>query len=96
MDERIGRVAADPARPAGADEPGGWLGERGDGRGAVVYYRWHGSPRMYWSRYEDAFLQARAQALARWPAGTSIWCVFDNTASGAAADDALRFSALLR
>ena len=51
---------------------------------------------MYWSRYEDAFLQARAQALTRWPAGTSIWCVFDNTASGAAADDALRFSALLR
>ena len=96
VDERIGRVATDPARPTGADEPGGWLGEHGDGRGAVVYYRWHGSPRMYWSRYEDAFLQARAQALARWPAGTSIWCVFDNTASGAAADDALRFGALLR
>ena len=35
-------------------------------------------------------------ALTRWPAGTSIWCVFDNTASGAAADDALRFGALLR
>ncbi|ANH67801.1 DUF72 domain-containing protein [Mitsuaria sp. 7] len=95
IEERVGRVAADPARPAGAGEPGGWLGEKGDGRGATVYYRWHGSPRMYWSRYEDDWLAARAAEVSRWPAGTEVWCVFDNTAAGAAADDALRLQALL-
>ncbi|OWQ45355.1 hypothetical protein CDL60_19015 [Roseateles noduli] len=95
MEERVGRVAADPARPTGAATPGGWLGEAGDGRGAVVYYRWHGSPRMYWSRYEDDWLAARAEEISRWPAGTEVWCIFDNTASGAATDDALRLQALL-
>jgi uncharacterized protein YecE (DUF72 family) len=90
VDERIGRVAADPPKPSGAGEPGGWLGERGDGRGAVVYYRWHGSPRMYWSAYDDDWIAARARELARWPATTEVWCIFDNTAAGAAVDDALR------
>lgn len=28
--------------------------------------------------------------LRRWPAGADCWCLFDNTASGAAASDALR------
>ena len=95
-EEQVGRVAADPARPVGADVPGGWLGEAGDGRGATVYYRWHGSPRMYWSAYDDEWLLARTSEMARWPAGTDVWCIFDNTASGAAADDALRLQALLR
>ena len=95
IEERVGRVAADPAKPAGAGAPGGWLGEAGDGRGATVYYRWHGSPRMYWSRYEDDWLDARAKEISRWPTGTEVWCVFDNTASGAAADDALRLRSLL-
>ncbi|WP_431104027.1 DUF72 domain-containing protein [Roseateles noduli] len=95
IEERVGRVAADPAKPEGAAAPGGWLGEKGDGRGATVYYRWHGSPRMYWSRYEDDWLAAQASEISRWPAGTQVWCVFDNTASGAAADDALRLQALL-
>ncbi|WP_377154509.1 DUF72 domain-containing protein [Roseateles sp. UC29_93] len=95
IEERVGRVAADPAKPDGAATPGGWLGEKGDGRGATVYYRWHGSPRMYWSRYEDDWLAAQASEISRWPTGTQVWCVFDNTASGAAADDALRLQALL-
>lgn len=95
VEERVGRVAADPARPTGAATPGGWLGESGDGRGAVVYYRWHGSPRMYWSRYESDWLAGRAQEISRWPPGTEVWCIFDNTASGAAADDALRLRSLL-
>lgn len=88
--ERIGRVAADPANPTGAGRPGGWLGERGDGQGAVVYHRWHGSPRMYWSAYGEDWMAERAADLARWPVGTEVWCIFDNTAAGAAADDALR------
>jgi uncharacterized protein YecE (DUF72 family) len=92
--ERIGRVAVDPAKPAGAEAPGGWLGEHGDGRGAVVYYRWHGSPRMYWSSYDEEWLRAQAEALSRWPAGTEVWCVFDNTASGAATANALNLARL--
>lgn len=94
VDERIGRVAADPPQPEGAGRPGGWLGEHGDGRGAVVYYRWHGSPRVYWSAYGDDWLAARLQDLAQWPSGTEAWCIFDNTASGAAADDALRMAGM--
>ncbi len=87
---RIGRVAADPARTPAAAVPGGWLGPAGDGVGAVVYHRWHGSPRVYHSAYADDWLQARAAELRRWPAGTEGWCIFDNTASGAALPDALR------
>jgi uncharacterized protein YecE (DUF72 family) len=50
---------------------------------------------MYWSRYEDDWLAARAAEIARSPKGTEVWCIFDNTAAGAAADDALRLQALL-
>lgn len=92
---RIGRAAADPARWPAAAVPGGWLGPQGDGAGAVLYHRWHGSPRMYWSAYGDAWLRARAAELRRWPRTADCWCIFDNTASGAAASDALRLQALL-
>ncbi len=92
---RIGRVAADPAHWPAAAVPGGWLGPAGDGAGAVLYHRWHGSPRMYYSAYGDDWLQSRAAALQRWPAAAEPWCIFDNTASGAAASDALRLRAYL-
>jgi uncharacterized protein YecE (DUF72 family) len=92
---RVGRVAADPARWPAAAVPGGWLGPDGDGAGAVVYYRWHGAPRTYWSSYEDEWLQARVAELLRWPATAHCWCVFDNTASGAAASNAIRLRDLL-
>lgn len=92
---RIGRVAADPARWPAAAVPGGWLGPAGDGAGAVLYHRWHGSPRTYWSSYGDDWLQARAAELRRWPRGAKAWCVFDNTAAGAAAANALSLQALL-
>lgn len=77
---RVGRVAADPARVPAAAEPGGWPG--------TVYYRLHGSPRVYYSAYDDARLDALAERLRR-PAGAPPWCVFDNTASGAATANAL-------
>ncbi|MEF7613050.1 DUF72 domain-containing protein [Aquincola sp. MAHUQ-54] len=92
---RIGRVAADPARWPAAAVPGGWLGPAGDGAGAVVYHRWHGSPRTYYSAYGDDWLHARAAELQRWPRAAERWCIFDNTASGAAAADALRLQAIL-
>ena len=85
---RVARVAADPARVPAAAEPGG------DPR--VVYIRLHGSPRMYWSGYDRLALQALAghlrDAAAR---AEQVWCVFDNTASGAATSDALALQTLL-
>jgi uncharacterized protein YecE (DUF72 family) len=91
----IARAAADPARWPQARHPGGWLGPGGDGRGAVLYHRWHGSPRIYWSRYEPEWLQERARELQRWPADADCWCIFDNTASGAALSNALELRRLL-
>jgi uncharacterized protein YecE (DUF72 family) len=82
----IGRVGADPARRPAAATPGGWPG--------IAYWRLHGSPRIYYSAYGDAALAALAAAVKACTAD-QIWCVFDNTASGAAAADALRLQALL-
>jgi len=87
LDERIGRVAADPSPLPGGDQPAGWPGIR--------YYRLHGSPRIYYSAYEDAWLGRLAQALKAAP-DTPTWCIFDNTASGAATTDALRLMDLIR
>jgi len=92
---RVARVAADPAPIAAAARPGGWLGPDGDGAGALLYWRWHGSPRVYWSSYEGAWLARQAQALARWPAQALPWVIFDNTASGAATANALALRSLV-
>lgn len=83
---RVARVAADPAKAAGAGEPGGWP--------SLEYHRLHGAPRMYFSRYSPEALDALAARLTRSPA-EEAWCVFDNTASGAAAADALALQARL-
>ncbi len=100
IEARVGRAAADPALCESACQPGGWLGElgnAGEGRGAVAYRRWHGSPRMYWSGYAAQWLQDRAVELRqRGPAGVEHWCIFDNTAGGRALPDALTLRALLR
>jgi len=79
---RIVRVAADPAPVSGAEKPGGWTGYR--------YFRWHGSPVMYRSAYPQARLEALAAALK-----PDDWCIFDNTADGAAVPDAFRLLDLL-
>ena len=76
----VGRVAADPS-----------CGEDGDRPGAsqrIAYFRLHGSPVMYHSSYTEEYLSAlaeRVRALADRP----VWCVFDNTARGAATINAL-------
>jgi uncharacterized protein YecE (DUF72 family) len=79
VDHRIARVAADPAPHPKAATPGGWP--------RFAYWRLHGSPRMYFSPYEAERLDALAEALRAGP--PDAWCIFDNTASGAAAADAL-------
>ena len=78
-EHHIARVAADPARVAAAAEPGGWPG--------LVYHRLHGSPRTYYSAYGPAYLDALATRLSA--ATVEAWCIFDNTASGAATGNAL-------
>ena len=84
----VGRVASDPARQPEAALPGA--------SGAWRYWRWHGSPRMYYSRYDDAALAELATAVRRRaPAGTGRIVIFDNTAHGHAAADAARLQALL-
>jgi uncharacterized protein YecE (DUF72 family) len=64
--------------PAAA-EPGGWPG--------TVYFRLHGSPRTYYSAYDASYLDALATRLLAAPPGA--WCIFDNTALGAATTNAL-------
>ncbi|MBV9930423.1 MAG: DUF72 domain-containing protein [Alphaproteobacteria bacterium] len=89
LDEHeVARVAADPARAEGFDRPGGWAG--------LAYYRLHGSPVMYRSAYGEERLAAYAEALRRHAeAGRESWCIFDNTASGAASADALALQRLV-
>ena len=79
----VARVAADPPHATGAILPGGWNG--------LAYHRMHGSPRIYWSEYEEPVLEALAAQLADEAArGAETWCIFDNTAAGHATRDALR------
>jgi uncharacterized protein YecE (DUF72 family) len=76
----VSRVAADPPPVAGAETPGGWTG--------LAYFRLHGSPRKYWSRYEPAYVETLAATLLLHARQAPVWCVFDNTASGAALENA--------
>ena len=79
---RIARVAADPAKVAAASTPRGWRG--------LAYFRWHGAPRMYYSSYPEERLAALAAAVAEESgAGRTVWCMFDNTVTGAAMTNAL-------
>jgi len=77
---QIARVAADPPPVRGGELPGGWPG--------LVYFRLHGSPRKYWSRYDRGFIAAMAAGFRLIPPSVDIWCVFDNTAGGAALQNA--------
>jgi uncharacterized protein YecE (DUF72 family) len=90
---QIGLVAADPSAIPGASIPGGWLGPTDNGLRPIAYYRLHGSPRVYWSRYTADRVQAWADALLSLPDSIDGWCMFDNTASGAAAENALELIA---
>jgi uncharacterized protein YecE (DUF72 family) len=81
---RVARVAADPALTPEAAEPGGWP--------ELVYFRLHGSPRRYYSSYPAEYLQRLASELVRSSTTATVWCIFDNTASGAALGNALELS----
>lgn len=84
---RVARVAADPARVPGA---GGVAGE-----GGWHYWRWHGSPQIYYSAYDDQALRALADDLLMHARpDREAWCILDNTAAGHATADAATLQAL--
>ncbi|MCJ8056166.1 DUF72 domain-containing protein [Shinella curvata] len=70
----IDRVLADPAP----------VWPLSDFRETPRYVRLHGTPKIYYSSYSEAEIRGFAEHL-----GTESWCVFDNTASGAAIENAL-------
>ncbi|MDB5932235.1 MAG: hypothetical protein JWR60_3942 [Polaromonas sp.] len=79
---RVGRVLADPVVHEAGRLPGGFKG--------LMYVRLHGSPLMYYSAYQPAVLDALVgQLRLEAQAGSDVWCIFDNTAEGAAVSDAL-------
>jgi uncharacterized protein YecE (DUF72 family) len=78
---RVARVAADPAPHPTAGQPAAWRG--------LTYLRLHGSPRMYYSSYDASFLDRLVGDLDKYAASGPAWCIFDNTAMGAATENAI-------
>ena len=76
----ISRVAADPPPVPEAAIPAGWP--------RVAYFRLHGAPRKYWSPYAEHDIATLASTIGRMSIPDHVWCVFDNTASGAALENA--------
>ncbi|QBF26764.1 DUF72 domain-containing protein [Pseudomonas tructae] len=82
IDFQVAQVAASPSRFAADAQPGGWPG--------LVYWRLHGEPQIYHSAYGREYLHglaARLQTSA--DCNVPVWCIFDNTARGAALGNAL-------
>jgi uncharacterized protein YecE (DUF72 family) len=77
---RVARVAADPPPVPEASAPAGWP--------HLAYFRLHGSPRTYWSRYDENSIATLAMTVRRLAMTAEVWCVFDNTASGSAIENA--------
>lgn len=86
---RVARVGADPPRV-----PGGGLPRPSSD---WAYWRLHGSPRVYYSAYEEEALQALSRQVRQggWGRGAP-WVIFDNTAHGFAAANAVRLQSLLQ
>jgi uncharacterized protein YecE (DUF72 family) len=62
----------------------------------LAYLRLHGRPRTYASPYAEPALARWAERIGGWRAeGRAVYTFFDNTAEGAAPEDALRLRALL-
>jgi uncharacterized protein YecE (DUF72 family) len=82
-ERNVSYVIADPqVSPVAIDSLAGHM--------PVVYLRLHGSPEMYYSSYANAYLDALAARIKAYlQDGSKVWCVFDNTANGAAVPNAL-------
>lgn len=82
---KIARVIADPPAVAQAG-----LQPEAD----TVYIRLHGSPVIYHSAYSIEYLQQLSTELIAYRnKGRRVWCIFDNTASGAAIPNVLSVAA---
>lgn len=89
VDFQVAQVAASPSRFGVDAQPGGWQG--------LAYWRLHGEPQIYRSAYGNEYLKRlAAQLQQRDRLRIPTWCVFDNTASGAALGDALATDACLQ
>ena len=77
----VGRVAADPSCGDEGDTP--------SGTGRIAYFRLHGSPVMYHSSYDESYLDNLAARMRHLARDRPVWCVFDNTARGAATGNAI-------
>ena len=76
----VSRVGADPPRGEAGNLPSGFRG--------LSYLRLHGAPRTYFSTYDTVSITSIASLLRNSPGRR--WCIFDNTASGAATSNALQ------
>lgn len=82
LEFKIARVVADPPISPIGTHPGGWTG--------LAYFRLHGSPQMYRSSYSETALEHWAEQIRFCSEHVpEIWCIFDNTASGAAFGNAI-------
>jgi uncharacterized protein YecE (DUF72 family) len=73
-----------------ADPPVVSSGNAAEAHQRMQYIRLHGSPIVYHSRYSEAYLNELARRLITdSESGRRSWCIFDNTASGAAIENAL-------
>lgn len=86
-DLNVARVASDPAPAENACLPGGNC--------HFAYFRWHGSPHMYYSNYLSAQLDDFIAHVNMRHRGRT-WCIFDNTARYAAWGNATSFRARLK
>jgi uncharacterized protein YecE (DUF72 family) len=88
----VSRVAADPPKGAEiAGQPGGSPDLR--------YWRLHGAPRTYYSGYDHVWLRQFADRLISLKDGSrekDTWVIFDNTAMGHAAANAVWLEHALR
>jgi uncharacterized protein YecE (DUF72 family) len=91
VERDVARAAADPACCPAAAQP--------LPASRVVYFRWHGSPRMYFSAYlPERVAELGTSVLAARQSGgvrRDVYCFLDNTALGAAAVNALSLKAEL-
>lgn len=84
----ITRVIADPAK----GQPGPHVPTAHD-----IYLRLHGSPLVYRSDYEPAFLAQLGHDMAgHLAAGRQVWCIFDNTMSRSYVDQAVALQQAVR
>ena len=59
----------------------------------TTYFRLHGSPDMYKSKYSTKVIARIARRIEKTAAtGNTIWCIFDNTTLGHALDNALELN----